>query len=317
MALSIFINLFHQASFLNLNNVTEKALRERYPRQDIRVFTEPELMVAQIADADYVITWHFEKEWYTRAHRLRAVITPAAGKDLADEDPSGRVPLYNCHFHGRMMAQSLVAMILYFSNRFHLTLVNQRCHFWDRNAQFPMHLLDRQRVLIAGYGHIGRHAARLLAPLGCSIVGLQRTHKGGVDPQTGARFTTPDHLREELKAADHVVLLLPNTPDTRGLFDSTLFSCMKPSAFFYNQGRGAVVIEDDLVASLQNGTIAGAGLDVFEREPLPPSSPLWSLQNVILTPHTSAGYEEYGELFVEELLQQLGSLESGAQHLRE
>jgi phosphoglycerate dehydrogenase-like enzyme len=107
-------------------------------------------------------------------------------------------------------------------------------------------------------------------------------------------------MNDLLPTADHVVLVLPGGQETDELFTSEHFDMMKPGSCLYNLGRGNCYREEDLVRALTNGTLAGAGLDVFREEPLPHSSPLWKLPNVLITPHSSAISSEYLDLYMEE-----------------
>lgn len=112
---------------------------------------------------------------------------------------------------------------------------------------------------------------------------------------------TSEELNEILPLCDYVVVTLPLTDDTYQLFQKEQFQHMKNSAFFINIGRGEIVKEDDLVTALKNGEILGAGLDVFENEPLQQTSPLWDLENVIITPHTSGSTEHYNSRVIEDI----------------
>jgi D-2-hydroxyacid dehydrogenase (NADP+) len=254
-----------------------------------------------LPEADLVISWEFKAEWYGKAPGLKAVYTPAAGADWVEQDPSGRVPVFHGAFHGPLMSETLLGLILYFNSRYDILKENQSQHVWDRNAAGDKSLLSEQHVLIIGYGRIGSHCGKTLRSAGCSVTGLQRKNKDGVDQSTGVRYAAFSAINEELQKADHVVLLLPNTPETRHIITRDHLSCMKSGAFLYNLGRGSTVAEEDLVWALEQKVIAGAGLDVFEQEPLSPSSKLWDFPNVVILPHISAGYRAYGVLFVSEL----------------
>ncbi|MDV7391277.1 D-2-hydroxyacid dehydrogenase, partial [Arthrospira platensis SPKY1] len=176
----------------------------------------------------------------------------------------------------------------------------------------------RERTLgIVGYGSIGRELARLVKPFGTTILVTKNNARhiadngyylpGAGDPEG----TLPDRiypgeaLRSMAAECDYVVLCLPLTPKTRYVYDESVLREMKPTSFLVNIGRGELIPEKDLVKALKKGWIAGAGLDVFETEPLPEKSALWSMDNVILTPHVSgftAHYEERAvELFTENL----------------
>jgi phosphoglycerate dehydrogenase-like enzyme len=124
----------------------------------------------------------------------------------------------------------------------------------------------------------------------------------------GAELYTPDQLPQLLPQADFVALTCPLTPATEKLIDSTALELMKPTAVLINMARGRVVDEPALIAALQNGTIAGAGLDCFWDEPLPPDSALWSMQNVLITPHTGGETQQYEERVIAILLENLERL---------
>jgi phosphoglycerate dehydrogenase-like enzyme len=143
--------------------------------------------------------------------------------------------------------------------------------------------LAGMRLGIVGMGSIGGEVARLAAAFEMEVIGLRR-HPRGDEPCT---TWTADALPELLAWADAVVVSAPLTEATRGMFDATAFATMRPGAWFVNVGRGEVVDEAALVDALARGHLGGAGLDVFVAEPLPHDSPLWSLPNVIVTPHSS------------------------------
>ena len=143
------------------------------------------------------------------------------------------------------------------------------------------------RALIVGLGGIGAETARLLSAFGVLVLAVdaRRTDK----PACVTEMFKPESLDGLLPRADFVILTVPHTPATEGFFDAAKFRLMKHSAFFINIGRGMTTKLDDLVAALTASQIAGAGLDVYEQEPLPAQHPLWGLPNVLLTPHM-AGY---------------------------
>ncbi len=177
--------------------------------------------------------------------------------------------------------------------------------------------LRGQTLGIIGYGSIGRELARLAKAFGMTILVTKRDARqtkdtGYVLPDTGdpdgdlpTRIYPGEATRSMVAQCDYIVNTLPDTAKTHHLFNEEMFRTMKPSAFFINIGRGGTVNEKDLVRALKKGWIGGAGLDVFEEEPLPNESPLWQLDNVILTPHTSGFTSLYDEratdLFAENL----------------
>jgi len=167
-----------------------------------------------------------------------------------------------------------------------------------RWAHYPVDEMRGTTVLIVGLGAIGREIARLAEAFGLQVLSTRRT-EGDLD--------------ELLPRADSVVVTLPLTDETRGLFDRRRIGLMKPGAIFVNIGRGPVVDEEALVDALRSGRLRGAALDVYATEPLPQDSPLWELDNVILSPHTAAQSikenERIVELFAENLRRYLAGEE--------
>ena len=147
--------------------------------------------------------------------------------------------------------------------------------------------LNNATMLIVGVGGIGAETARIASAFGMTVIGTDARRTAA--PEGLSELLPPEALDDALPRADFVVLTVPHTPATGGFFDRAKFRRMKKSAYFINIGRGRTTKLDDLTAALQTGEIAGAGLDVFEKEPLPPGHPLWSMPQVLITPHT-AGY---------------------------
>ena len=175
---------------------------------------------------------------------------------------------------------------------------------------------------IIGYGSIGREVGRLAKGFGLRVLALRRSpgqaKEGFASEQTGdgegaipEQFFTPDGLREMLAECDYVVVALPLTPETEHLMGEAELGAMKPSAYLVNIARGAVVDEAALVRALREGWIAGAGLDVFEREPLPDESPLWAMDNVLISPHVAGFTPRYDERAVALFVENLGRYLSG------
>ena len=155
-----------------------------------------------------------------------------------------------------------------------------------------MHLPEAV-ALIVGVGGIGAETARLLSAFGVDCIGVdpQRTA-----PPEGMRKIHPvAALDDLLPVADFVIVTVPHTPETERMFNRDRFARMKRGAFFINIGRGATTSLDDLLAALQAGQLGGAGLDVFEQEPLPPEHPLWTQPGVFITPHVALWGPYYNE----------------------
>jgi phosphoglycerate dehydrogenase-like enzyme len=172
--------------------------------------------------------------------------------------------------------------------RLPLALARQQARAWAQpefDSGPPMATLRGARMLIVGLGSIGSHAAALAAAFGAAVVGIRRT--GGHPPPGVASVVTPDQLHSELPLADVVLLAAPHTSGTSHLVGARELALMKKDAVLVNVARGSLVDEAALVRALESGALRGAALDVFEREPLPPDSPLWSRPDVLITPHVS------------------------------
>jgi phosphoglycerate dehydrogenase-like enzyme len=165
--------------------------------------------------------------------------------------------------------------------------------------------LFSQKVLIIGFGSLGKSMAELLEAFGARITGVKRNTTGFDGNSDIDKLITFDLLEEELPYADHVVFVLPGEVETDGIFTARHFKAMKQGAYLYNLGRGNCYREEDLINALKDGSLAGAGLDVFAEEPLPLTSPLWELPNVLITPHSSAISREYIDLFIQEWIETL------------
>jgi phosphoglycerate dehydrogenase-like enzyme len=183
--------------------------------------------------------------------------------------------------------------MLAFARGIHTSVRNQASRVWQRQEDWKVFELAGRRVLLVGLGAIGGRFAEAAAALGMEVVALRARPELGSG--AAARVAGIDSLRDELPHADFVVITAPLTPATRHLIGEREIALMKPSSYIFNIGRGPVIDEAALVRALQEGRIAGAGLDVFEQEPLPAESPLWALPNVIVTAHYAGVSPRYGE----------------------
>src|SRR5262249_19864464 len=162
---------------------------------------------------------------------------------------------------------------------------------------------------IVGLGPIGRNIAGLLRMLGMRVIGVRRSAES-VEPCD--RTVAYGQLLEVLTQADWLILCCPASPVTRGIANAKAFAAMPSGSHFINVSRGEVAVERDVVAALQSGHLAGAYLDVFEREPLDPASPLWDLPNVIVSPHTASHSLGQNEAIFDIFLDNLARWRSGA-----
>ena len=194
--------------------------------------------------------------------------------------------IYNDH-----IATHIMAFVLAFARDFQRYLPQQLRREW-RPAPLDTGVLHlpETTALILGVGGIGAETARLAAAFGMRVIGVDARRP---EPPPGvSEWHRPEALDTLLPRADFVIMTVPHTPETEGMMERARLRRMKPSAFLINIGRGMTVKLDDLVEALRAGELAGAGLDVFEREPLPADHPLWTMPGVLITPHT-AGFGPY------------------------
>jgi phosphoglycerate dehydrogenase-like enzyme len=189
---------------------------------------------------------------------------------------------------GPVMAEHVMAMMLAYARGLHFYVPERMAARWTRELPAPgrMITLEGKTVLVVGLGGIGVEVAKRAHALGMRVVATRASGREG--PAFVSYVGLPDELHKLAAEADFVVNTTPITPATTGLFDAKFFAAVKPGAFFVNVGRGKSVVQTELVAALRSGRLGGAGLDVTDPEPLPVDSPLWQMQNVILTPHVSA-----------------------------
>ncbi len=257
-------------------------------------------------DAEALVTWSSPQrvmdDAARRLTRLRWVQTLNAGPDqaLASGFAPDVVISSGRSLHDATVAEHTLALVLATVRRLDRTLAAQRDHVWDRNlgreqandeARFT---LRGARVTVWGFGSIAAELAPLLAALGARVT--------GVASSAGERYGFPvvasSQLDEILPTTDVLISLLPATPETRHTLDARVLALLPDHARFVNAGRGATVDEDALVTALQDGTVAGAALDVTETEPLPPDSALWDAPHLVLTPHVAGGRPQGAAAFV-------------------
>ncbi len=193
---------------------------------------------------------------------------------------------------GPPMAEHVIALLFALARQLPALLAAQREGRWGASGLEPgsFRVLEGKTLLVYGLGGIGTEVAKRAHALGMNVTAIRASGRTG--PDYVSYVGLPDELPKLASEADAIVNAAPLTAATQGVFDAKIFAAMKPSAWFINVGRGASVVTADLVAALNTGRIAGAGLDVTDPEPLPPGNPLWSARNVIITPHVSSFTDE-------------------------
>jgi len=229
--------------------------------------------------------------------RLKWVHSVSAGVDMMPLDKlrEHNILLSNSRgIHGKPIAEQILGMLIAFSRGLHGYWRNQETRRWER--QYPVDELTGKTLVILGAGSIGREVARKAQAFDMTVVGV----KSNREPMANFdRMLSIAELDDVLPEADFVVVLVPLTSKTHHLINDYRLHRMKSSAVLINFARGVVVDQSALTRALQDHTIRGAGLDVFKEEPLPAEDPLWTMEQVIITPHTGGWTPYYDERLVE------------------
>ena len=245
----------------------------------------------ELAAADAAIGHLCSAEMLAQAKRLQWIQWPAAGVERCVQQPV----LHERHLlltnlqrtMGASMAEHVLGMMFALSRHFDYFLKEQQQSHWAREDTTPQLVdLDGKTVLVVGLGGIGTEVARRAHALGMRVTATRASGRTG--PDFVSYVGLPDELEKLARDADFIVNCAPLTPQTTGIFNHEFFAALKPGAYFISVGRGRSTVTADLIAALESGRLAGAGLDVVDPEPLPADSALWRLPNVLITPHVSA-----------------------------
>ena len=261
------------------------------------VITQDKAVIEKSLDQVEIAAGHFSHEYIRKMPRLRWLQQWGAGADWLMENPElveRDFILTNASgVHAVPISEHIMAFLLAFARGLPASIRAQEKHEWAKDISKTVFELAGKTMLLVGVGAIGSRTAQIAAAMGMHVWGVRR-HPD--QPADGVeRMVSPEQLPSLLPEADFVVLTVPETEETRHMINAQALSQMKPGAYLINIGRGATVDEQALVNALKQGQIAGAGLDVFEDEPLPQDSALWDLPNVILTAHYSGLTPRYND----------------------
>lgn len=258
------------------------------------------------AQAEVALCWEPPPGCFDALPALRLVHSVGAGADMIFNEASRPAHVSVCRVvdpgHCQGMLEYVLWGVLHFHRQFDAMLAHQRRRVWDRVGQ---RAAGDTHVGVMGLGHLGKATARELARQGFATRGWARSKQTVNDVSTfeGAQ------LAAFLEGLHLLICLLPLTTQTRGILASATFAQLAPGAVVINCGRGAHLVEDDLIAALASGQLRGALLDVFDPEPLPADHPLWTTPGVIVTPHVASSASI--DVIVEQILANLDRLHSG------
>ena len=308
--MNVLVGIYSPFAAWNIPDTHVERLRREFPHHTFVHARSEEEVHTQISSADIAFASELRGPHFEAAGQLRWVHSPAAGVGgmLLPGTPGGPVIITNSRgMSGATIAEHVIGLTLALFRKFPLAMRAQRAHEWtqDEAMQQPqLRMIQGTRVLLIGLGGIGAACASRFAAFGAQVTGIRR--RTGEPAPSGVSAVHPvDALHALLPSAELIVIAAPQTSSTRQLIGRDEIALMRHDAVLINVSRGKLLDEAALAEALWEGTIAGAGLDVFEHEPLDPASPLWDLSNVIITPHTAGfrpdHWDAATDLFAENL----------------
>lgn len=286
-------------------------IRGAFPQLEVERVTTYEGIDNELAGAEILFSDSLRPEQFAVARNLRWIHSPSAAVHqlMFPALVNSNVILTNAReVHGRGVAEHVMALILAVAKRILESVRFQQKHVWGQKILWdggacPADIADATLVIV-GFGSIGRNVARFAHAMGMRVV-VVREHPAETKPEFIEEELPSSRLHDALGRADYLVLCPPLTPATRGMIGREQLAKMKPSAYLINVGRGPLLVESELIEALRERKITGAALDVFDTEPLPADSPLWDLENLLITPHTAGMdtrlWEHHYKLFSENL----------------
>lgn len=288
--LNVLIFSYYDDSYVDI-------LKSKFDDVEFIVCKKREDIWKPLKDADVLVTISFDKEMLDNAPKLKWIQSVRAGVDAYPLEAINErnILLTNGKgVHKVHMAEYAIASMIMLARNFHLLFRNQIKNNWDRSI--PQDEINGSILGIIGLGAIGQEIAKKAALMGMKVIGVKSKME---DVESVERVYTPDKMDEVFKQSDYIINLLPHTPETEKIIDNNYFNLMKSTACFLNMGRGRTVNEKDLIEALQNNRIRAMVSDVFYEEPLKEDSPLWSMENVFMTPHISGESKKYMHKVVE------------------
>jgi len=279
-----------------------------FPERKIHALNGKADLEASIGDIEVVFVFRPPRGVWSGAKRLRLIQTIGAGVDavLPAPDLPPRVRIANARgVSGEQMSEYALAMMLAFAKQLPRALANQRARHW---ISVVPHSLSGKTCSILGMGTIGRVVAERAKHFGMRVIGVQRQPK---PTRHADEILPPEQIQRALQQADYLVVILPKTPQTQNLLDAEVLANLHADAVLINISRGGIVNETAVADMLKSGRLRGAALDVFEEEPLPETSDLWMISNLIVTPHMGGLVPDYLDRVLKIFIDNIRCLEDG------
>ncbi|MFH1085991.1 MAG: D-2-hydroxyacid dehydrogenase [Chloroflexota bacterium] len=294
------------------------ALQAKYPDIEFAFCPVREETAAAIADAEIYMGW-MNRDLFLAGKKLRWVQSPSSGINYylaIPEFVTSAVLLTSASgTHGACLSESCFGMIFAFTRQLKACIVAQPKHQWvARETRSKAVELTGSTMGIIGFGRVGRALAKRAVAFDLRVIAVDMfpTNK----PEGVAELWGLDRLNELLKQSDFVVVTVPYTPDTDHMIGAEQIALMKPTAMLLGISRGHIIDEAALAAALKSGKLYAAGLDVFAQEPLPPESPLWDIENLVIMPHIAGGTQLEGQYVLEIFYENLDRFLNGSLPLR-
>lgn len=291
--MKVLIAIHHAFELWNAPDWLEDRLRQAFPQVQFIQLDSFDKIKQEIADAEVLLGWQLRAEQFAAARKLRWIhaTTAAVHQLMFPELVASEVRVTNsADIHGPVVAEHAIALILALAKGLPMSARDQAEHRWGQRELWRSAMRPREvrgtTLTVIGLGSIGKECVKLAKALGMRVLAV-REH-----PELGAegadRVFGTAQIKEPLAEADYVLLAAALTAKTASLFNDALFESMRDDACFLNVSRGELVDETALERALRTSRIRAAALDVFVTEPLPADSPLWNLENLLITPHTAA-----------------------------
>lgn len=292
--MKVLIVLHHRFELWNAPAWFVEKLRADFPQVEFVHHPTYDRVEDHLRDAEVVIAWSLRPEQFQAAKKLKWIHSPAAAVHqlmFPDLVNSGVMVTNARDVHGPVVAEHVIALIFALAKKIPLAVRMQEKHIWAKGTMFqerpPAREVAGATVGLVGLGSIGKEVAKRASALGMRVVATREHPEKGGSLGVERVFGSKD-LDEMLTESDYVVLAAPITSDTEGIMNAERIGKMKSEAYLINVSRGPLVDNAALIEALSTRRIGGAALDVFDREPLPPESPLWNLENLLITPHSAA-----------------------------
>lgn len=309
--MKLLIVIHHRLDLWNTPPWFTEKLRAEFPAIEVVDRNSYEGIEEHLRDAEIIFTISLNPEQFAAAKKLRWIQAPTAAvhQFIFPELVNSSVVLTNAsEVHGPVVVEHVIALIFALAKKIPQAAFLQQKRVWGQDAMWNegsrLREVAQSTLGMVGMGSIGLGVAKSASALGMRVIAVRENPEKGKPDGVDAVFGPAD-LKQLLAQSDYVVLAPPLTPVTQGLMNADRIAAMKPDAYLINVGRGPLVDETALAEALRARRIAGAALDVFDQEPLPADSPLWGLDNLLITPHTAALtgklWDRHYELFSENI----------------